>query len=137
MNALQKVAWTELIVSGVAFAVVLALYPWLGERAISAFALLGFLAIGLLFKVRRGDRIVSDERDRRIELLAKSWGFGTGWTLMVLSLIAIAMWHGYHKQAIPVKPIIALIWIQFAVCYAVKGVASLYFYRGGGRASQI
>ena len=135
MNALQKVAWTELIVAVMAFAIVLALYPWLGERAIGAFGLLGFLLITPLFMIRRGDRIVSDERDRGIELLAKYWGFGTGWMLLVLSLIAIAMWHGYHKQDIPTKPIFALIWIQFAVCYAVKGAASLYFYRGGHRAT--
>lgn len=137
MNALQKVAWTELIVSASALAAVGILYPWLGDRATGAFALLAFLGLTPLFMIRRGNRIVSDERDRDIELRSKYWGFGTAWMFLFLGLIATAMWHGYHKQDIPTKHAFALIWIQFVICYGVKGGVALYFYRGGHHASQI
>jgi len=135
MNALQKVAWTELIVSVLALVSVLILYPWLGDRATGAFGLLGLLGVGSLFTIRRGNKIVSDERDRDIELRSKYWGFGTAWMFLFLSLIMITMWHGYQKQDIPTKYVFALIWLQFVVCYGVKGAVSLRLYRGGSSAT--
>jgi hypothetical protein len=40
MSDLQKFAWTELIISVFAFASVLILYPWIGDRATAAIELL-------------------------------------------------------------------------------------------------
>ena len=58
MNAMQKVAWTELVVSISAVAVVCVLFPFIGSRATSAFALLGLVALGrsLLTPPRRPGR---------------------------------------------------------------------------------
>ena len=135
MNALQKVAWTELIVSILALTSVLILYPWFGDRATAGFGLLGLLGLAPLFMIRRGDKILSDERDQDIELRSKFYGFGTAWVFLFLSLIAIAMWHSYHELDVPTKYVFAVVWMQFVVCYGVKGAVALHFYRGSRRAA--
>ena len=66
MNAMEKVAWTELIVSVLTVVVVTCLYPWLGNQATSTFALLALSTLGAVFLRRRGAAVVVDERDREI-----------------------------------------------------------------------
>ena len=135
MNAQEKVAWTELIVSVLAAVVVLALYPWIGNAALGGFGLLGLLGIAPLFLRRRGNQVVSDERDREIEKRSSWFGFGTAWFVMLLSLATITMWHSHHERDVPTGLLTALIMIQFALCYAIKGATSLIQYRGTSRAS--
>ena len=135
MNALEKVAWTELIVSVVAAVVVLALYPWVGQAALGGFGLLGFLGVTPLFLRKRGNQIVSDERDLEIAKRSSWFGFGTAWMVLLLSLTAVTMWHGYQQRDVPTGLLSALIWSQFALCYAIKGATSLIQYRGTSRAA--
>lgn len=135
MNASEKVAWTELIVSVMAAMVVLALYPWMGNAALGGFGLLGLLGITPLFLRKRGHQVVSDERDRAIETRSSWFGFGTAWLTMLISLVAVTMWYSYQQRDVPTGLLTALIWAQFALCYAIKGAMSLIQYRGTNHAA--
>lgn len=131
MNAVEKVAWTELIVSVLATVVVLALYPWVGQAALGGFGLLGLLGITPLFLRQRGNRVIRDERDLEIEKLSSWFGFGTAWTVMMISMAAVTMWHVHLERDVSPGLLNALIWIQFALCYALKGTMTLIQYRRG------
>lgn len=135
MNAVEKVAWTELTVSVVATIVVLALYPWLGQAAMGGFGLLGLLGITPLFLRKRGNKVVRDERDVEIEKLSSWFGFGTAWVLLMISMAAITMWHSHLQRDVSTGLLSALIWTQFALCYAIKGATTVIQYRGTNRAA--
>ena len=136
MSAMEKVAWTELIVSGAAVVAVTALYPLLGSAASGAFGLLGLIVCGAWFLRRRGRRVVVDERDREIDLRAKHLGFGTAWMALFLALIAIVFWSNLYNDRIVATDLLTwLIWIQFAICYGVKGLVGVLAYRRQRRAA--
>lgn len=136
MNAMQKIAYWEVAISFLAFIVVAALYPMMGHRATGAFGILGLLGFAPMFLIRKHkDEIISDERDKDIEQRATYLGVGAAWMFLFLSLIVITLWHGYLKQDIPVKYTVTLIWIQFALCYGVKGAVSLTMYRVSNNAA--
>ncbi len=130
MTPMEKVAWLELLVCGIAFAIVLALYPWLGNSATGAFGLFGFLACGAWFLRKRGTRVVIDERDREIERQATRRGIETAWMFLFLSLIAFSMWSNIKGDGnLDATVINWLIWLQFAICYGVKGSVAVWKYR--------
>ena len=74
MTAMEKVAWTELLVSVAAVVVASVLFPWLGGKAHVGFGLLGLVVCSVWFVRRRGQRVVIDERDRAIEQRATQLG---------------------------------------------------------------
>ncbi len=135
MNALEKVAWTEVIVSVAAIVVVLALYPWIGTAALGGFGLLGLVGMTSSVLRKRGDQVVADERDQAIEKRSSWFGFGIAWFVTLISLAAITMWHSYQQRDVSTELLNALIWTQFALCYAIKGATALIQYRGTARAS--
>ncbi len=135
MNAVEKVAWTELIVSVLATIVVLGLYPWMGNAALGGFGVLGLLGITPLFLRKRGNQVVRDERDVEIEKRSSWFGFGTAWVVMMISLAAVTMWHSHLQRDVPTGLLSVLIWTQFALCYAIKGVTALVQYRGTNHAA--
>ncbi len=130
MNAMEKVAWTELVVSVGAVAVVTLLVPWLGPQATAGFALLGLLGFTIVFVRRRGNRIVVDERDREIARKATSIGVSIAWMTLFTALIAATMYSGYsHHDGVSTTFLNWLIWIQFAICYGSKGLVAVVMYR--------
>jgi hypothetical protein len=136
MNAMEKVAWTELLVSVVTIVTVTCLFPWLGSSAAGAFGLLGLIGIGVVFIRKRGESVVVDERDREIALKATRIGVATAWTTSLLALIAITLWSGYaNRNAVPTVLLTWLIWIQGALCYGVKGLVGVVAYRRQQRAT--
>ena len=136
MTAMEKVAWTELLVSVVTVAVVSALFPWLGSGAHVAFALLGLLVCSLWFVRRRGQTVVIDERDREIERRATQLGVEAAWMALFLALIGIVFWSSYFNDKVVATRLLTwLIWIQFAICYGVKGLVGVLMYREQSRAS--
>ena len=135
MNALQKIAWVEVIVSLAAIFVAIALYPWIGDQAAGAMGILGLLGICPLFMLKKKNEVVSDERDRAIEIRAKYWGFGVAWMFLSLSVLVVAMWHSWSQQEIPAKFVFALVGIQFGIFFAVKGAYSLVRYGSVQRAA--
>ena len=136
MSALEKVAWTELIVSVGAVVVVVALIPALGSNAHAAFGLLGFLVCGLWFVRRRGQAVIIDERDREIEREATRHGVEYAWGALFVSLIALVFWSSmYNEGVVPTIVVTWLVWIQFAICYGVKGLVAVLMYRRQHRAA--
>ena len=134
MNALQKVAWIEVIVAIVASIAVLGAMPLLGDRSTDLYVLLAVVPAIYPFLMRpRGGEIVKDERDNEIKKRSEYWGVSTAWMFFVISMIAISMWH--NTQDVPTKYLFALIWIQFAVYIGAKGAAALAFYRRVSRAA--
>ena len=130
MNAMEKVAWTELVVSVAAVAVATLLFPWLGSRATSAFALLALITLSVVFVRRRGNRIVVDERDREIQRRATSISVGTAWMTLVTALAVATSWSSYsNTHAVSTGFLNWLIWVQFAFCFGMKGLASVVMYR--------
>ena len=130
MSALEKVAWLELSLCTITVAIVTALYPWLGNGATGAFGLLGFIACGIFFLKGQGKKVLVDERDREIERLATKRGIEAAWFLLFLSLIAIVIWSSFvNDRVVPSGLLNWLIWVQFAICYGVKGLVAIRLYR--------
>lgn len=136
MNAMEKVAWTEVVVSTVAIVGAIAAYPWLGQASEGFFGILGFLVVGTLFLRKRGDEIVTDERDRGIEKNSTNQSLNIVWMTSLVTLIGLSMTFGYHDANVPTVYLNWLIWMQLAVLYLAKGVLSLRAYRGAHHASQ-
>lgn len=136
MNALEKVAWTELLVSAIAITLVTILYPWLGNKAQAGFGVLGLLGCTFWFVRHRKQKLLIDERDRAIERRATELGIGIAWQVMFLSLICIVIWAGYYNdKIIPTNLLSWIIWIQFSICYGVKGFTAVLMYRKQNHAS--
>ena len=136
MNAMEKVAWTELVVSVSAVTVATLLFPWLGHRATGGFGLLGLLVLSIVFVRQRGNQVVVDERDREIERRATRIGVGTAWMTLFTALIAATLWANYsHINAVSTRFLIWLIWVQFAICYGTKGLVAVIMYRRQQRAT--
>lgn len=130
MNAMEKVAWTELLVSLTAVVAVALLFPWLGDAAIGAFGLLGLMGFAILFIRRRGSRVVVDERDYQIQLKATAVGIYTSWMAMILTLIGAVVCSGYaDAETVPTRLLNWLLWLQFAFCFGLRGLVSIALYR--------
>ena len=130
MTAMEKVAWTELIVSLATLVIATALIPWLGNSASGAFGLLGLIVCGLWFVRGRGRTVIIDERDREIEQIATRRGVETAWMVLFLALIAIVFWSSYANEGVVATWMLTwLVWLQFAVCYCVKGFLAVLAYR--------
>ena len=129
MTALQKVAWLEVIVSLSAVLAVSLIAIWNAEAAIGGFGLLGFLACAGFFLRRRSHEVIVDERDRMIEQQAQRIGINTAWMLLFITLILIVTLSSLmNRETISIGLLSWVIWLQFAVCYTVKGTASLILY---------
>jgi cytochrome bd-type quinol oxidase subunit 2 len=127
---MEKVAWTEFLVSVAAVAIVTCLYSWLGNSATSAFALLGLIGFSIVFLRRRGAGIVVDERDREIAKRATRIGCETAWMTLLVVLATTTIWSNYHNQhAVSTTLLTWLIWAQFALCYGIKGLVAVVAYR--------
>ncbi|MEM9644285.1 MAG: hypothetical protein AAF989_04755 [Planctomycetota bacterium] len=135
MNAVQRIALVELDVPLIAVATVFALRPFLGEAAMAGFAFLGFLGLTPLMMRGSGEKVVSDERDHDIDFTARFWAFGAAWMFLFASLGIVVMWHAYQGTDIPITSANLLLWMQFAICYAVKGGIALRLYGGHHRAT--
>ena len=130
MTAMEKVAWTELLVSVAAVVVASVLFPWLGGKAHVGFGLLGLVVCSVWFVRRRGQRVVIDERDRAIEQRATQLGVQAAWMALFLALIALVLWSSYFNDKVVATRLLTwLIWIQFAICYGVKGLVGILAYR--------
>ncbi|MEX2112135.1 MAG: hypothetical protein WD845_03065 [Pirellulales bacterium] len=127
---MEKVAWTELLVSVVAVATASCLYPWLGNGAASAFALMALVTLGAVFLRRRGNVIVVDERDREIASTATRTATATAWMTLLIVLAVASLWSNYREEhAVSTAFLNWLIWAQFALIFAVRGLVAVVAYR--------
>jgi hypothetical protein len=70
------------------------------------------------------------ERDRAIDQRAIRLGVGAAWMGLFLALIVLVFWSSiYNDRVVPTSFLTWLIWIQFAVCYGVKGLVGVLAYR--------
>ncbi len=130
MNAMEKVAWTNLGVSAFAVLVVLAVTPWLGAGATGFFALLALIPLSALFLRQRGSRVIVDERDREIDHKARDVAVGASWMLLLVGMVAATVWGSQtESHAVPAALLNWLIWAQFATCFGVRGLAAIVLYR--------
>ncbi|HTU27043.1 MAG TPA: hypothetical protein VMF30_16670 [Pirellulales bacterium] len=130
MNANEKAAWTELIVSLAACGVALALAPFLGNAATSGFALLGLLPLSWLFFRRRGGEVMTDERDDEIDRRAKYLSALAGWFTLLLAVIGLTMWSNFAgDHTVRTWVLNWLVWVQFVVVCGGHGLASVVLYR--------
>ncbi|HEY4310866.1 MAG TPA: DUF2178 domain-containing protein [Pirellulales bacterium] len=130
MNAMEKVAWTELIISAVTVFVVAALTPWLGAAATAGFALLGLIVVAGLFLRKRGRQVIVDERDREIAKKAKDISIGLSWMTLVTVLAVSVTWASVKSdRAISTVLLNWLIWSQFVIVYGTHGLVSVLLYR--------
>ena len=130
MTAMEKVAWTELLVCVLTVVIVTALYPWLGNGATGAFGLLGFLVCGIFFIKGHRKTVVIDERDREIERHSTRRGIEAAWMATFLTLIAFVLWSSSSNDSVvPTGMLNWLVWFQFAICYGVKGFVAVRLYR--------
>ena len=130
MNAVEKSAWTELVVVVVAVVATVIALPYLGHLASDWFGLLAFLPLGMFFFRKRGDQVIVDERDREIQQKATNIGVQAAWMGTFMALIAVSMAHGYAKEAVPTPYLNWIIWLQFAGCYGVRALFTIFLYRG-------
>ena len=101
-----------------------------------AFGLLGLLVCGLWFIKGRGNSVVVDERDREIERRSTRRGIEVAWMMLFLALIAIVLWSSFANEGVVATWMLNwLVWLQFAVCYSVKGFVSVLAYRRQSRAT--
>ena len=130
MSAMEKVAWTELLVSLAAVLVVTALTPWLGSAATAGFAVVGLIVFSALFLRKRGRQIVVDERDREIARKAKDISVGISWMTLVTVLAIAGTWSTVNgDHAVSTVLLNWLIWSQFVIVYAIHGLVSIVMYR--------
>lgn len=127
MTGMEKLIWTEFLVALGSALLVALLYPWLKDGAAGGFGLMGLMVLGAYFIKRRGS--IVDERDLKIELDARLFGVGSAWMVLLLGLIGITQWANYHHAPVSIRLLNWLIWISFAVCYLVKGLAGIIAYR--------
>ena len=131
MAAMEKVAWTELLVSTTAIIFVLILLPFLGHGASSAFALLGAVLCSFWFIRRRKKGTIVDERDLEIEKRATQRGVEAAWIFLILALIVVVLWprNNEHNGFVTKTVLNWLIWIQFAIYVWVRGWVGVISYR--------
>ena len=130
MSNQERAAWTEVVIAGRAILVFVCTFPVMGNGAFGWFGLLGLLPLSMYFIRPRGTAVIVDERDQGINLKATFWGVQSAWMLTFMTLIAFTLWHSSTNQAVPTRYLNGLIWIQFAACYLIKGVATIVIYRG-------
>lgn len=130
MNAMEKVAWTNLIVSAGTAVVVTAMAPWLGAGATGFFALLALIPLSALFLRQQGSRVIVDERDREIDRKAARFAVSASWMLLLIGLIGVGMWGSTTQDhAVPTTVLNWLIWIQCATLFGMRGLAAIVLYR--------
>jgi hypothetical protein len=130
---MEKLIWTEFLVTIGSALLVAFMYPWLGDAAAGGFGLMGLMVFGAFFIKRRN--VVVDERDRKIEQEARWVGVAASWMVLLLGVIASVFWANVSRSPVSIRNLNWLIWISIAVCMGGKGLSGLLAYRRGSHAS--
>ena len=133
MNVHQKLAWFNLAVAGIALAVVAATYPFMHEKAIHGFGFLGLLALGVLFFIPRRKEVVSDERDRLIQMRASHFAFALTWVAQFVFYAGLypAVMSNEHPEMVPMTILQVGLWGQWLMYILLNSVATLVQYSRG------
>jgi hypothetical protein len=127
----QKEAMFNLIIVALALATVLALYPFLGQRAVGGFAMLGFLGFGPLFYRRYRGQVMADERDQLIRRRSTVIAYSIFWLAFVASsMLALVVYGG--DGAVPVRVVVSAVWPGLMLVVGTHAIATLVQYGRGG-----
>jgi hypothetical protein len=133
MNMHQRLAWFNLAVAGGALIVVLACWPWIHEKSIGGFGFLGLLGLGVLFFVPRRKGVISDERDRLIQMRASHFAFALTWVAQFLffNIICRTASTDEHPNMVPILIVQVGLWGQWVMYILLNSIATLVQYSRG------
>jgi len=140
MNRWQKIAWYQLIVTGVAlFISIIAvgiLYRFVGmPRALGGCGFIGFVGFcglsPLLFRKKKG-KVDFDERDKQIQLRASFAGYLSTY-LFIVAACMIPWWIIGYKGSITVNALPWLVFGQMIILIFVQSITTLIQYGRGGK----
>ncbi len=133
MSQLQKYAWFNLGVFGLAVVVYLALLPLAGPiGAFGAFGVCGLWGFGaLILKKNRPGKIVWDERENSIWLKSGQIGFGLFWAVFVAACMIPWFVLG-SKATISVDVLPNFVFLGMGIVWVAQAVAILLLSRQGG-----
>ena len=133
MTALQRYAWYNLVVIGLAGLCVVIFYPFLGGRALGCLGLLGLLGLSpILFRKKPG-QVCYDERDRLIQLRATTLAYAIFWVgfTQAAAIGSMAVYGG--NGSVPVKVVQMSVFVSLMLFLAVQSVAILIQYARDAR----
>lgn len=136
MQPQQRESWFVIILCGSSLVVFFILLQFMTfERALGAFALLGFSGISpfLFYRGRKKGKVVSDERDIQIGQRAGMIAFAVMWVVFVLALVALLQIRG-DQGSVPVPWCTALLFAAFFIMLAARALAILILYHRGAAA---
>ncbi len=133
MSQLQKYAWFNLAVAGVAVVVYLVLVPIIGpEAALGAFGVCGLWGFGGAFlREKSPAKVVWDERERMIWARSTRAGFAAFWGVFVIAAMAPFFVLG-PEGSISVKILPWYVLFGMFTVWVVKSLVILLLSRRGG-----
>ena len=148
MNRLQKIAWMQLVLVGVAagYSVIAMMYfmkkygyaPaeawWLAAGYAGLLLILAIIAPPLIFRKRKG-RVDSDERDLTIDRCATLVAFGAAFVFLIGVCMTTWIAVGVESMipAVWLTRIVYAVWVTTIVAHALTTVVC---YRRGGSANE-
>jgi hypothetical protein len=133
MSALQKYAYFNLAVIALTVAAVLALVPFLGQRALGGCGFLGLLGFSVLFLRPKSGQVSLDERDNLIQRRSTILAYAVFWVAFVLAAVLLSPLVYGQDGAVPVWVVQMSVFCGFMIVNAVMSVAILVQYAGGSQ----
>ncbi|HLJ95158.1 MAG TPA: hypothetical protein VKU02_18420 [Gemmataceae bacterium] len=131
MSATQKYAWFNLAVIAGTLVVIVVLLPFLGKGALGGCGFLGLIGFGVLFFRKQPGKILTDERDRVIQLRSIILAYAVFWIVFVLAAALVSPWIYGQDGTIPVWVVQMSVFGGFMLVNAVMSIAILVQYAGG------
>lgn len=133
MTSLQKFAWYNLgIISLTGLAVAVG-YPIMGSPALGFLGILGFLGFGPLFFLKRGGKVIFDERDRLIQFRASTIAYSIFWVIFVMVCVFGTSTIYGENGDVPVTVVRLSVFWALMLVYLVQSIAILVQYARDGR----
>lgn len=127
-----QLAWFHLLICVATAVAYLALLPFVGPaRAMAAMGLIGFAGLSpLIFRRRKADGVLHDERDQLIQLRSLS----ASWAILWLFFVAACMgtWFLRRDGTISTAVLPVFVFVGWFVTMLTQAIAMLVQYRTQG-----
>ena len=109
---------------------VLALFPFIGNRALGGLGLLGLIGLGAFFFRKKPGQVLIDERDTLIH--RRSWilAYSLFWVVFVLAAVFLSRVVYGQDGAVPVSVVQMSVAWGIMLVYALASIAILVQYAG-------